>query len=60
MYRSFKRRGGYPVIPVGPLFNTRGEVVGINSQIYSNTGSYAGLSFAIPIKHGTQCGDATG
>ncbi len=33
----------------GPLFNTRGEVVGINSQIYSNTGSYAGLSFAIPI-----------
>lgn len=33
----------------GPLFNTRGEVVGINSQIYSNTGSYAGLAFAIPI-----------
>lgn len=33
----------------GPLFNTRGEVVGVNSQIYSNTGSYAGLSFAIPI-----------
>jgi serine protease Do len=33
----------------GPLFNTRGEVVGINSQIYSTTGSYAGLSFAIPI-----------
>ena len=33
----------------GPLFNMNGEVVGINSQIYSNTGSYAGLSFAIPI-----------
>jgi len=33
----------------GPLFNTRGEVIGINSQIYSTTGSYAGLSFAIPI-----------
>ena len=33
----------------GPLFNLSGEVVGINSQIYSNTGSYAGLSFAIPI-----------
>ena len=33
----------------GPLFNLNGEVVGINSQIYSNTGSYAGLSFAIPI-----------
>jgi serine protease Do len=33
----------------GPLFNTRGEVVGINSQIYSETGGYQGLSFAIPI-----------
>ncbi|HEX2887259.1 DegQ family serine endoprotease [Vineibacter terrae] len=33
----------------GPLFNTRGEVVGINSQIYSDTGGYQGLSFAIPI-----------
>ncbi len=33
----------------GPLFNLSGEVVGINSQIYSNTGSFAGLSFAIPI-----------
>jgi len=33
----------------GPLFNTRGEVVGINSQIYSQTGGYQGLSFAIPI-----------
>jgi serine protease Do len=34
----------------GPLFNTRGEVVGINSQIYSQTGGYQGLSFAIPIE----------
>jgi serine protease Do len=33
----------------GPLFNTRGEVVGINSQIYSQTGGYMGISFAIPI-----------
>jgi serine protease Do len=31
------------------LFNLRGEVVGINSQIYSRTGGYMGLSFAIPI-----------
>jgi len=34
----------------GPLFNTKGEVIGINSQIYSSTGGYMGLSFAIPIK----------
>jgi serine protease Do len=33
----------------GPLFNTRGEVVGINSQIYSHSGGYQGVSFAIPI-----------
>lgn len=33
----------------GPLFNTRGQVVGVNSQIYSRTGGYQGLSFAIPI-----------
>lgn len=33
----------------GPLFNLRGEVIGINSQIYSQTGGYQGLSFAIPI-----------
>jgi len=33
----------------GPLLNTKGEVVGINSQIYSRTGGYMGLSFAIPI-----------
>jgi len=32
----------------GPLFNLRGEVVGINSQIYSRTGGFMGLSFAIP------------
>jgi serine protease Do len=33
----------------GPLFNLSGEVVGINSQIYSGTGGYQGVSFAIPI-----------
>lgn len=33
----------------GPLFNLNGEVIGINSQIYSSTGGYQGLSFAIPI-----------
>ncbi|WP_026224412.1 DegQ family serine endoprotease [Methyloversatilis thermotolerans] len=33
----------------GPLFNLRGEVVGINSQIYSRNGGFMGLSFAIPI-----------
>lgn len=38
----------------GPLFNARGEVVGINSQIYSRTGGYQGLSFAIPIEVATR------
>ena len=33
----------------GPLINMRGEVVGINSQIYSRSGGYQGISFAIPI-----------
>lgn len=33
----------------GPLFNMRGEVVGINSQIYSRSGGFMGISFAIPI-----------
>ena len=33
----------------GPLFNLNGEVVGINSQIYSRTGGFMGLSFAVPI-----------
>jgi serine protease Do len=33
----------------GPLFNLAGEVIGINSQIYSQSGGYQGLSFAIPI-----------
>jgi serine protease Do len=33
----------------GPLFNARGEVIGVNSQIFSQTGGYQGLSFAIPI-----------
>ena len=34
----------------GPLFNMKGEVIGINSQIYSRSGGYQGLSFAIPIE----------
>ncbi|MSR14445.1 MAG: DegQ family serine endoprotease [Gammaproteobacteria bacterium] len=33
----------------GPLFNLEGEVVGVNSQIFSRTGGFMGLSFAIPI-----------
>ena len=33
----------------GPLFNLDGEVIGINSQIYSRTGGFMGLSFAIPV-----------
>ncbi|HEY4317906.1 MAG TPA: Do family serine endopeptidase [Herbaspirillum sp.] len=33
----------------GPLFNLKGEVIGINSRIYSSSGAYQGLSFAIPI-----------
>lgn len=33
----------------GPLFNLAGEVVGINSQVASNNGSYTGMSFAVPI-----------
>ncbi|MCW8899452.1 MAG: DegQ family serine endoprotease [Gammaproteobacteria bacterium] len=33
----------------GPLFNLKGEVIGINSQIYSRTGGFMGLSFAIPV-----------
>jgi len=34
----------------GPLFNVHGEVVGVNSQIFSQTGGYMGVSFAIPIE----------
>lgn len=38
----------------GPLFNAQGEVIGINAQIYSHTGGYQGLSFAIPIDIATK------
>jgi serine protease Do len=41
----------------GPLFNLKGEVVGINSQIYSRTGGYMGLSFAIPIDVAVEVAD---
>ena len=37
----------------GPLFDASGKVIGINSQIYSNSGGYMGLSFAIPIELAT-------
>ena len=42
MWRSTRQLGG-------PLINMRGEVVGINSQIYSRSGGFMGISFAIPI-----------
>ena len=41
----------------GPLFNLKGEVIGINSQIYSRTGGFMGLSFAIPINVATEIAD---
>jgi len=57
--RSLPRGGYVPFIQTdvalnpgnsgGPLLNLKGEVVGINSQIYSRSGGYMGLSFAIPI-----------
>lgn len=57
--RSFSRETSVPFIQTdvalnpgnsgGPLFNQRGQVVGINSRIFSGTGGYMGLSFSIPI-----------
>lgn len=41
----------------GPLFNTRGEVVGINSQIYTRSGGFQGVSFSIPIDVATRIKD---
>lgn len=41
----------------GPLLNMSGEVVGINSQIYSRTGGFMGISFAIPIDEATRVAD---
>ncbi len=57
--RSFSRETSVPFIQTdvalnpgnsgGPLFNKRGEVIGINSRIFSGTGGYMGLSFSIPM-----------
>ena len=57
--RSFSRETSVPFIQTdvalnpgnsgGPLFNQSGEVIGINSRIFSGTGGYMGLSFSIPI-----------
>jgi len=54
--RTFEGRCHFQItVPInpgnsgGPLFNLRGEVVGINSQIYSRSGGYQGVPFAIPI-----------
>jgi len=41
----------------GPLLNMRGEVVGINSQIYSRSGGYMGISFAIPVDEAVRVSD---
>jgi serine protease Do len=41
----------------GPLLNMRGEVIGINSQIYSRTGGFMGISFAIPIDEANRVAD---
>lgn len=41
----------------GPLINLRGEVVGINSQIYSRSGGFMGISFAIPIDEAARVSD---
>ena len=41
----------------GPLINMRGEVVGVNSQIYSRSGGYMGISFAIPIDEASRVAD---
>ncbi len=41
----------------GPLFNTQGQVIGINAQILTESGGYNGLSFAIPINYAMQVAD---
>ncbi|MDO4223919.1 MAG: Do family serine endopeptidase [Acinetobacter sp.] len=57
--RSMSQEAGVPFIQTdvalnpgnsgGPLFNQRGEVIGVNSRIFSGTGGYMGLSFSVPI-----------
>ncbi len=41
----------------GPLFNLKGEVIGVNSQIFSHSGGFQGLAFAVPIDIAMQVGD---
>jgi serine protease Do len=41
----------------GPLINTSGQVIGINSQIFSRSGGYMGISFAIPIDEAMRVAD---
>ena len=41
----------------GPLFNMKGEVVGVNSQIYSRSGGYMGIAFAIPMDEAVRVSD---
>ena len=58
MFPSFKRMAAVnPGNSGGPLFDSDGAVVGINAQIYTNSGGYQGVSFAIPINVAVQVKD---
>ena len=39
----------------GPMFNMKGEIIGINSAIFSPTGGSVGIGFAIPSRNGNRC-----